>query len=185
MRKKLFGFIITGIIMLSLCACSLEYTYSNGKTVDGVYYVFSDARKICFASHYSWDEKEKNITITIQDEVDGYKVVALGGFIGSGVPTPFGVYTQNPIMGGDVRCIRKGTAVEEIGVTVRLGKNVKQIDCANMNHFLQTKEGTYIFIAKFEIDENNKYFETDETGRLTYSKYSPDYIDYFNYAKGE
>lgn len=183
--KKLISIILFGILMLSLCSCSLEYDYSKGKTVDGVYYVFSSVRKICFASHYTWDEKDKNITINIPDEVDGYKVVALGGFTGSGAPTPFGIFTPNAIMGGSIGCIDENAIVEKISVTIHLGKNVKEIDCTNMNHFLQTKKGTYIFLAKFEIDDNNEYFKADESGKLTYSKYSQDYLDRFNYDVGE
>lgn len=183
--KKLISIIFAGIIIFSLCSCSFEYDYSKGKTVDGVYYVFSSARKICFASDYAWDEKGKDITINIPDEVDGYKVVALGGFTGRGLPTPFGISTQNDGLYGSIECIEEDAVVEKIPVTIQLGKNVKQIDCSDMGDFLQTGENTYIFLAKFEIDKENKYFKADKNGEITYSKYSSDYIDQFNYKTDE
>ncbi|MCQ2440830.1 MAG: hypothetical protein MJ076_02895, partial [Clostridia bacterium] len=98
--KKLISIIFVVIILLSLCSCSFEYDYTKGKIVDGVYYVFSSTRKICFASVYTWDEKDKNITINIPNEVDGNKVVALGGYTGRGVPTRFGISTKNAKISG-------------------------------------------------------------------------------------
>ena len=183
--KKLVSIIFVGIILFSLCSCSFEYDYSKGKTVDGVYYVFSNARKVCFAERYAWNEGDKSITINIPDEIDGYKVVALGGYTGRGVPTCFGITTPNDKSCGSIESIEEDTIVEEIPVTIHLGKNVKQIDCSNLGDFLQTEESTYIFLAKFEIDEENIYFKADESGKLTYSKYSENYIDRFNYKTNE
>ncbi|MCQ2441160.1 MAG: hypothetical protein MJ076_04625, partial [Clostridia bacterium] len=81
--------------------------------------------------------------------------------------------------------IEEDTVVEKIPVTIHLGKNVKQIHCSDMDNFQQTEESIYIFLSKFEIDEKNKYFKADKNGKLTYSKYSSDYIDQFNYQADE
>ncbi len=170
--------------MTLLCSCSLEYSNYNQKTIDGVDYFFSGVRKVCFASTYTWNENEKDITINIPDTVDGYKVVALGGYIGSGCPCSFGVSLSNTEMCGDIECLDKNTDIEKIPVTVRLGKNVKQIDCSSMELFSQTKEGkTYVFVTKFELDDENEYFKVDENGKIIYSKYSPDKIDNFIYQQ--
>ncbi len=184
--KKAICILLIGMILFSLCSCCLEYDSSNGKTVDGVYYVFNSVRKICFATEYAWDETEKAVTIRIPDEIDGYKVVSLGGFTGSGAPNPFGIRPSSEERAcGSIECIPEGTDVEKIPVTIVLGKNVKEIGCSMMDDFLQTENGTYIFLSSFEIDENNKYFEADGNGKLTYSNYSPERIDRFLYQADE
>lgn len=178
--KKIF-IISVSIMMLFLCSCSLEYSYSNGKTADSVYYVFNSSSEICFAAEYTWDESEKDIIIDIPDTVDGYEVTTLGGFTGRGVPTPFCIVAQDDESSADLT-VSDGD-IENINVTIRLGKNVKEIKCCTMNNILNTDKGRYRFVSEFEIDEENEYFEADENGRLIYSKYSPKFIDSFNYAE--
>ena len=183
--KKLIGILLIGILAFSLCSCSLEYGFSNEKTVDGVRYFFSKQRKICFAADYAWNETDEAVTIRIPDEVEAYKVVALGGFVGRGVPVPFGISLPDAEAAGDVDCLEEGTVIKKIPVTIQLGKNVKRIDCVDMDLFLQTEDGTYIFLAEFEADDENPYFKADENGKLTYSKYSSDRIDKFLYKTDE
>lgn len=180
--------VIVTLIVFSNCSCVIEYNSDNTKRVDGVAYVFNSIRKTCFAADYQWDEKEKNITINIPDEVDGYKVESLGGFVDIGGRYPFAIYPpydENAAFSESEEETEEDIVYEKIPVTIRLGKNVKELQLIDMQGYYEGEENTYKFIVKFEIDEENPYFKADENGKLIYSEYSPEYIDYFYYIEDE
>ena len=69
-----------------LCACT---AYWDETEENGVMYHLSRSGKEAFASEYTWDVHGDETEIIIPDEVNGAKVTQLGGYFGTGVPSPF------------------------------------------------------------------------------------------------
>ena len=64
--------------------------YGN-KTIesDGLSYYTHNIFRTCFAGNYTWPSDTDSAVLDIPDTCDGYRVIALGGYIGSGAPCPF------------------------------------------------------------------------------------------------
>jgi len=177
--RKITSILLIAFMIIALSACSHAYEYANGKTVDGVYYVFNKYNKTCFAASYTWDEDINNTAIVIQDEVDGYKVTELGGFCGKGMPTPFCITVSRE----DGVLYEEGSEPENVNVqnvvfNIHLGKYLKAFE--NVDSFgdrLVFDEAGYAFYPKFDVDPENKNFSTDENGVLNYSKYSQEALE--------
>ena len=86
--KKALLFIMCALL---LTACT-GYNNSTSVTENGIYYHLSSNRKEAMVVSYQWDAKADNNVITIPDTLsDGTPVKKIGGFIGIGVPTSFGI----------------------------------------------------------------------------------------------
>ena len=173
--KKFIALLLALCCIFVLCSCSLSYEYANRKTVDGVCYFFNKLNKTCFAASFTWDGDLNNTEITIRDEVDGYKVTELGGYIGRGLPTPFCIVSDIQD-DSNVNC--KDSQTQNVIFTVHLGKNLKEftnIDGINDDIFVNRQN--YSVFYKFQVSPDNKYFSTDDNGVLTFSKYSQEALE--------
>ena len=93
--------IIWIILFLFLCTtfltqCSMMYG-NNDLSSDNLHYYTHNIFKTCFASAYSWTADGKYAVLDIPDTCEGYRVTALGGYIGSGGPCPFSVNLPNTL----------------------------------------------------------------------------------------
>ena len=192
MKRYISLFIALLCLLICLCGCSFAYEYSNGKTVDNVYYVFNKFNKTCFAAQYQWDGKSTDIVI--QDEVDGHKVTELGGYTGRGVPTPFAIYYQNNIFNetsaeSDTFVMYESKLPETVVVhyknfNIKIGKYVNSIKVtANFSGYQKIDSYNYIkTLLTFSVSSENKYFQVNNLGMINYVKEGYEKTNGFDYA---
>lgn len=153
----------------TLGGCSLSY-----KLDDDGRFSMGYSKKNAFASVYYWKRGEDK-TITVPDEYKGRKITALGGYIGTGVPCPFGIELCD--IPYDWRTeeldFRYGqidaSQCEDLVFTVVLGKYIKKIyriDDGNFTYCgtettMENGQPLYIVLYKvtcnFIVSEENPY----------------------------
>ena len=192
MKRYISLFLALSGLLLCLCGCSFAYEYSNGKTVDNVYYVFNKFNKTCFAAQYQWDGKSTDIVI--QDEVDGHKVTELGGYTGRGVPTPFAIYYQNNIFNetsaeSDTFVMYESELPETVVVhyknfNIKIGKYVNSIKVtANFSGYQKIDSYNYIkTLLTFSVSPENNDFQVNDSGMINYVKEGYENTSGFDYA---
>ena len=181
MKKALALFLI--LCFIPCCGCSLHY---GEKTItkDYLTYYQSSVSKVCFAGCYEWDGKEESTTITIPDEVDGYKVTKLGGYIGRGVPTPFYIDFSNvgSYYYGD---IPDNAEIITYHFTLNIGKNLNEIQKVVIDDYFKINDTEQYARLCFTVNchKDNKHFYSED-GRL-YNKKDNTLITDFNYFNNE
>lgn len=90
-----------------------------------------------FAAVYEWDGREETMDFTVPDTVFGYRVTALGGYVGRGAPCAFTVELPESFghtregFGEDLwdyaREKYPNAEVVELPFTVHIGKNLEEI----------------------------------------------------------
>ena len=83
-------------LLLLLVSCTGSITgYTGKEAVQGqVRYLISDRGNRAFASDCTWDLDPAHTTFDIAGEIEGSKVIALGGYIGTGVANPFVIQAE-------------------------------------------------------------------------------------------
>ena len=81
-RKLIAAF--CSIVLLGGCT-----GYEDSETIDGVNYWINSFEKQAFAGECNWQVADEPADITIQETVNKATVTKLGGFFGTGVPSPF------------------------------------------------------------------------------------------------
>ncbi|MBR2991132.1 MAG: hypothetical protein IKF51_06700 [Solobacterium sp.] len=164
--KKLV--IITAALGL-LCACT---AYWEDTVQDGVTYHISRSGKEAFAAEYSWDVNSAQTKIIIADTVDGAKVTQIGGFFGTGVPSPFavlpadsGIRFRGAVPDPDDFGQEVRFATTEF--TVKIGKNVEKIVSASGTGWAGVRDayGNVTFIqpyCSFVCDPDNPVFYAED-----------------------
>ena len=113
------------------------YRASDWTDTDGQRYYRNLLTRQAFAADVDWNG-EDGVVITIPDEVHGYRVTALGGYSGRGVPTAFAL--NAPEMWSITTCFGDAETVADAekdypnakivdcAMTLKLGKNVKRLN---------------------------------------------------------
>ncbi|MBR7063186.1 MAG: hypothetical protein IKI42_09160 [Clostridia bacterium] len=163
------------VLLIGLSGCTGFYGKNDG--LSGCLSVrVSDWKTRAFAAEYYWDgfTSAETLTIDIPDEYKGTPVTALGGYIGTGVPTPFTVVpstnSQLELDHADfvvLSQLEDDTVInyEEIYFTVNIGKNLKEINSViRRNIPIRMPDGT---VTVYEIDY---LFNCSEENRTFYSR---------------
>lgn len=154
------------------------YRAADWADTDGQCYYRNLLTRQAFAAGVDWNG-EDGAVITIPDEVHGYRVTALGGYSGRGVPTAF---TLNaPEMWNIKACLGdSGTAADaekdypnakivDCTMTLKLGKNVKKLNEVGCFGFYGYDENGVETVWRLrwnvECDEGNETFYAKD-GRL-------------------
>lgn len=179
MKKYVFIFLI--FVFMLLCGCSSWY----GEYIviqDNITYYQSSVQKKCFVSTYKWDGTESTMTVDIPNEVDGYRVTQLGGYIGRGVPMSFYIdfsdlnYESSSSLPDNVQ-------LSVLEFTINIGKNIKRInriaDNGNMYYYSPDTETYYQVAYTVNCSEENKYFYS-KNGKL-YNKKDDTLVNKFYY----
>lgn len=192
--KRIFSLLIaSACILLCFCGCSMDYSFDNGKIVDNVQYYFNSKNKTCFAAEYLWDGKSTDIVI--QDEVDGYKVTELGGYVGRGYPTPFGIqYKDNRDNDtnsdeGTINLLWESevpetAVVHYVNFDIKIGKNVNCLQYTDgfSDYYKMDKNNYFKPLVTFSVSPENNDFSVDKMGKIFNVKKGSNNIHDFDYS---
>ena len=189
----LFLLVTLMLFLLSGCDSDIAMLYTESATVDHLRIEINKLQNCCFASVYEYDGTEAGLQITIPDDCNGIPVVKLGGFIGSGAPSPFfialscylnaeegsewyGVYHES---------LTADYPVENIVFSLHIGKNIKEMDFLNMDTYYPhvNEDGSILFyhpVVEVTCSEENPYYYAED-GKL-YEKTTDKLVDVFDYA---
>lgn len=160
--KKLPLMIIL-IMMLFLSSCSDWCGFYERGTGNPVIY-YNDKSDKAFVAEYILDGDLIDIEINIPEEYKSCTVDSLGGYYGTGVPTPFMVI----IAGYDFICKPESLdGVNEIKVVINLTKNIVEIEKCALDYYITNEEKTYKLNYYFNCPSDNKIFYSKD-GQLYY-----------------
>lgn len=159
--KKIIVLSIMVYMIMSCCGCCLEYGKKSLEEGD-FRYEMSSIRKECFVFYNGWDGDEDNMTINIADEVNGYKVVTLGGYIGTGYPMEFHIDIPDIQAATDCWCsdLPEDAEVITYHFTVNLGKNIRKIYSWGLDEYCRVADTNQYrqVLLTVNCTEENKYF---------------------------
>ena len=165
------------VLLIGLSGCTGFYGKNDG--LSGCLSVrVSDWKTRAFAAEYYWDgftfTGTAPLTIDVPDEYKGTPVTALGGYIGTGVPTPFTVVpstnSQLELAHADfvmLSQLEDDTVInyEKLFFTVNIGKNLNNIVLVSRGSIpIRMPDGT---VTVYEIDYR---FNCSEENRTFYSR---------------
>ena len=127
-RKLIAAF--CSIVLLGGCT-----GYEDSETIDGVNYWINSFEKQAFAGECNWQVADEPADITIQETVNKATVTKLGGFFGTGVPSPFSLVADADtyqFAGSEIYASEYGLPIiaKEVPVTIHLPKTVKKVSYA-------------------------------------------------------
>ena len=124
-------------VLLWMLTGAQGYRAADWTDTDGQRYYRNLVTHQAFAADVDWDGSDGAV-IVIPDEVHGYKVTALGGYIGRGVPTAFAlnapeIWNTQVVFGdekvaADAEKDYPNAKIVDCTVTLRLGRNVKALN---------------------------------------------------------
>lgn len=200
--KRLVVLLVSIIIMLNLSGCVLEeiaMLYSISMKQDGLYIEINEVANCCFVGGYECGLNTDNTDITIPDEYDGVPIKRIGGYHGSGVPTPFRISLLDVInapesseycavYGGNISEyeISEEYSVENVVFNLHIGKNIETIEYVVMDEYYPhiNEDNSITFyhpVVNITCSEENKKFYSEE-GKLYYKK-SGELVEDFEYAE--
>lgn len=128
-----------------------------------------------FAAVYEWDGREETLDFTVPDTVFGYRVTALGGYVGRGAPYAFTVelpegfgHLRESFDTEDWDFAREkhpNAEVVELPFTVHIGRNLEEIREAAFGSCYgftpEGKEVLYHITLTVDCDPENKTFYSE------------------------
>ena len=165
-------------VLLWMLTGAQGYRAADWTDTDGQRYYRNLVTHQAFAADVDWDGSDGAV-IVIPDEVHGYKVTALGGYIGRGVPTAFAlnapeIWNTQVVFGdekvaADAEKDYPNAKVVDCTVTLRLGRNVKalnEVSCFGWQGYDENGAETgWRLRWNVECDEGNETFYA-KGGRL-------------------
>ncbi len=153
-------------LLLLLVSCTGSITgYTGKEAVQGqVLYRLSDRGKEAFASVCTWDLDPTHTSFDIAGEIEGSKVIALGGYTGTGVANPFVIEAEpakKELRSSDPALEQWEVPVtwEDLVFTIYVGKNVEKIGCRRegLYYGVETEDGIRFYrpVCYFVCDEAN------------------------------
>ncbi len=164
------GLMLLAILLLGGCSGYITGYSGNYAVQDQVRYEIGDRKTKAFAAEVFWDMDPTHTDIRIADKIEGAPVVSLGGYVGTGVPTPFFLTAQSARK--ELITDAPGETTWEVPVTwqdllitVYVGKNVERIPTSSPSAYfgIETEEGIAFYRPVC-------YFVCDEENRKLYSK---------------
>lgn len=150
------------------------YRAADWDDTDALRYYRNPLTRQAFAADIEWDG-EDGAVITVPDEVHGYKVTALGGYSGRGVPSAFMLKVPETWDAGesfgDAQSAADDTNAKSVvcTLTLKIGKNVSklnEVSCFGVQGRDENGEETaWRFHWYVECDEGNETFYAED-GRL-------------------
>lgn len=234
-KRKRFAKILTSLLAFSLIFCSLFTlsactTYTSYWEEDGgILFGYSEYKNEAFIGDYFWrGHLGEDMDIVLPNTYKDAPVTALGGYHGTGVPTPFAIHFEgtddlNKELFGDVdgkyhsinreikgntqdeiysevkaqleyyHDITKDFEIKDVVFNLHIGSNLQKIELMRGEYtkdktqelkFLENEEDelitVYAFCFEITVDKENKYFYSDELGRM-YDKETNNLVQCFLY----
>ena len=168
--KKYVKWILLLIMMLVIPSllpdCCYNY-HANSIVRENIRYETNSFFSRCLATSFEWPEGQNSITLSIPDKVDGYRVISLGGFVGSGAPAPFMPQIPGTQMVYSEGTLPEDAVVEQYHMTLVLGKYVRETRFVGMDMYYYMGDGRYIQILVTVDPGENTYYGVKD-GRLYY-----------------
>ena len=128
-----------------------------------------------FAATYQWDGREETMDFTVPDMVFGYRVTALGGYVGRGAPYAFtvelpeGFGHMRESFGEDLWDYAleqyPNAEVVELRFTAHVGKNLRKVELARVTNMRveapDGREVLYHVTLTVDCDPENKTFYSE------------------------
>jgi len=158
--KKLVMLASALLALLLLFAGCTPYD-GNTATENGLTCYISRSGGRAFAACWDWDGDPDNTDIVIPERCAGAEIVSIGGFFGTGVPTPFSVRQES----GNARPDTDAEP-ETVIFTVRFGANIRAITRVGQMYGLVLQQdgrdvsvsARYYFVCE---GENDKFYTED------------------------
>ena len=197
--------LITLLISFILClsGCSFEdvsLLYSDSSEKNGFHIAINKTANCCFVGSYNCIEYTDNLEITIPDDYEGIPIKRIGGYYGTGLPTPFMISVADLYMNaskgseydavysGDIRdyLISENYTIEDIGFYLNIGKNIETIEYIDMDNYYPhiNEDNSITFyhpVVSVNCSEENKFFYSKD-GKL-YNKATNELISDFAYKE--
>ena len=185
MKKRIQLLFLFLILIPVLCGCSLLYS-ADWLESDDLWLSPHMIRKVCFVGRYTWSGDGPEAVLRVPDVCEGYSVTGLGGFHGSGAPTPFGIYIPGTKAMHGEGTLPENAKIEQYHLTIHLGKKIKETKLIDMNCYHNMGGNRFIqVLVTVTCDEENPYFYS-ENGKL-YSRKNdslvPGFFYYYDYQK--
>lgn len=199
--RKVSLMVLSVLLVFGLFGCFFEEVsllYSDHADVDGFSISINKTANCCFVGSYACTEYTENLEITIPDDYNGMPIKRIGGYSGSGVPSPFYIslydlYVNAPsgskysgIFGGDIDKfdIQDAYVVEDVVFNLNIGKNIEAVEFVVMDQYFPhiNEDSSVTFyhpVVYINCSEENKYFYSQD-GKL-YDKKTDELISDFAY----
>ena len=165
-RSRLF-FALLCVVLLTGCCVNYNLDSDVNPWIG-----FSTFGKDAFSGAYRWNGDSHNMQIVIPDEYKDFPVTRLGGYYGSGVPSPFDIVLPSEYCNKSIwssppedTLSREQYKLQELVFDLYLGKNVKELELVLSNYYAyQHEDGTYTFthpVFNVECSPENKTFYSE------------------------
>jgi hypothetical protein len=185
--KKTVAFLLLVSFLLCLSACDLDgvaYFYSYAGEYNGFGIDVNKLANCCFVSGYTCTEYTEGMEITIPDDYNGIPIKRVGGFSGTGAPSPFRIDLSQVYMnapeGSEFDMIWRypddelsvAYTIENVVFQLHIGKNIEEIDFVFMDDYYPhiDEDGTVTFyhpVVYITCSEENTTFYSKD-GKLYY-----------------
>ena len=89
--------LIPAVLLTFVLQGCTAYQKNNVTGSKNQWYRISDSGREAYANSYMWNLDLQNTEITIADEIDGAKVISLGGYHGTGAAEAFTILPDAPV----------------------------------------------------------------------------------------
>lgn len=166
---KKYVSVLCVLISFLLTGCT-TFEFDNEGELD---FGYSQIRNQAYVAKYDWDGTEEGMHFTIPDTYNGYAVTSLGGYYGSGVPTPFGVLFPESYDITKTTTIEpeeypeyytNGYEIIPLIFYVTLGKNIKEARNVDFYYHMRENEDLSVTLYQvfyyFDVVSENPYIYT-------------------------
>jgi hypothetical protein len=200
--KRLF----IALLLISFTICfsgclseEVSMLYSDTVEMDGFFIAINKLSNCCFVGSYQCTEYTENLEITIPDAYDGIPITRMGGYYGTGVPTPFlislaDLYMNAPenskyngVFSGNINDfeIAEAYIIENVVFHLNIGKNIEAIEFVSMDTYYPhiNEDGSITFyhpVVYTNCSAENEHFYSKD-GKL-YNKETDELITVFDYV---
>ena len=162
-----------------LTQCSLMYGNKDFSS-DGLSYEAHSILHSCFASAYTWPSGEKYAVLDIPDTCDGYRVTALGGYVGSGAPSPFMANLTNAFSVHSKGTLPANARIEQYHLVLNIGKHLRHDEFIVMDDYYNVGLDQFVqILVTVNCSSENPYFYSED-GKL-YKRLDHSLVDGFFY----
>ncbi|MBR6696643.1 MAG: hypothetical protein IKL73_00055 [Lachnospiraceae bacterium] len=198
--KKFITLLSILILSFLLCSCDTKEAslfYNSIDKYEGFDIATNKISNCCFVGMYSCEQYTDNMEITIPDEYNNIPIERIGGYYGTGVPTPFqiyvnefinapedsrynGVFTSHP----DNFNLTDKYTIKDVSFTLRIGKNINSIvyvikDCYYPYINEDSSITFYHPVVEIICSNDNEHFYSKD-GKL-YNKDTDELVTNFSY----